>query len=118
MVWFSYHGGHSGAFCRHAKDSLEQIVERAIEAGFTHYGLSEHCPRYRVEDLLPDETDLTPADLVASFRAYAAEAFALRERFEGRIELIVGFETERLPPDGWHARMLELRASAPFEYVI
>jgi histidinol-phosphatase (PHP family) len=118
MVWFSYHGGHSGAYCRHAKDSLEQVVERAVAAGFTHYGLSEHCPRYRAEDLFADEADLTPADLLASFRAYAAEAFALRERFADRIQLLVGFETERLPPDGWHARMLELRASAPFEYVI
>jgi hypothetical protein len=47
MVWFSYHGGHSGEFCAHAKSSLEEVVDTAIARGFIHYGLSEHCPRYR-----------------------------------------------------------------------
>ena len=118
MPWFSYHGGHSGSFCRHAKDELSAVVETAIARGFTHYGLSEHCPRDRPQDLYPDERDLGPADLAAAFQAYTAEAFALRERYRDRLQLIVGFETERLPPDGWAARMQELRASAPFEYVI
>src|SRR5438105_7706030 len=63
MPWFSYHGGHSGQFCRHAKGELEAVVERAIATGFTHYGLSEHCPRYRSEDLFPGEEDLGPAGL-------------------------------------------------------
>lgn len=44
MVWFSYHGGHSGEFCAHATSTLEEVVDTAIERGFTHYGLSEHCP--------------------------------------------------------------------------
>jgi len=30
---------------------LNQMVQRAIEVGFTHFGLSEHMPRYREEDL-------------------------------------------------------------------
>lgn len=120
MVWFSYHGGHSGEFCGHAKGKLEPVVQRAIEAGFTHYGLSEHCPRFRDQDLYGEEraAGMTPASLLAAFRAYAAEAFALRERYADRIEILVGFETERLPPGDWAARMRELRALAPFEYVI
>jgi histidinol phosphatase-like PHP family hydrolase len=44
MSWFSFHGGHSGSFCRHAKDDLVDVVERAIALGVTHYGLSEHAP--------------------------------------------------------------------------
>lgn len=28
---------------------------RAIDLGFTTYGLSEHAPRYRSEDLFPEE---------------------------------------------------------------
>jgi histidinol-phosphatase (PHP family) len=118
MPWFSYHGGHSGGFCRHAKDDLAAVVETAIARGFTHYGLSEHCPRDRAQDLYPEERDLGPDGLAAAFAAYTREAFALRERYADRIELIVGFETERLPPDGWAARMRGLRASAPFEYVV
>lgn len=118
VAWFSYHGGHSGQYCRHAKGTLQPVVERAIEAGFTHYGLSEHCPRYRAQDLYGDESDLSPTDLFSMFRAYADEAFALRERYADRIQVIVGFETERLPPESWSQRMAELRALAPFEYIV
>ena len=118
MVWFSYHGGHSGAFCRHAKDSLEEVVARAIAAGFTHYGLSEHAPRFRAEDIFPDETDLGPDGLQAAFRRYADEAFRLRDAYRDRISLLVGFETERLPPADWQTRMREIRDSAPFDYVV
>lgn len=118
MVWFSFHGGHSGEFCRHAKDSLEAVVERAVAAGFTHYGLSEHAPRFRAEDLFPDEQDLGPEGLVALFRKYAGEAARLRDAYRDRIALFVGFETERLPPGDWATHMREIRASAPFDFVV
>ena len=118
MPWFSYHGGHSGQFCRHAKDELQAVIERAIEAGFTHYGLSEHCPRYRREDLYVEEADLDTEALVATFGRYVQHAFALRERYADRIQILVGFETERLPPEGWAACMQQIRQSAPFEYIV
>src|SRR5258708_20586535 len=116
MPWFSFHGGPSGEFCRHAKDTLEAVVERAIAAGFTHYGLSEHAPRFRHEDMMSEEADLQPADLVATFRRYATAARTMQRRFAGRIELFVGFETERLPPVGWAQRMAELRPE--FDYIV
>ena len=118
MVWFSYHGGHSGEFCRHAKDSLADVVERAIAAGFSHYGLSEHAPRFRTEDVFPDETDLGPDGLQAVFHKYAQEAVRLRDAYRDRISLLVGFETERLPPGDWARRMRDIRASAPFDYIV
>lgn len=118
MPWFSYHGGHSGQFCRHAKGELEAVVERAIAAGFSHYGLSEHCPRYRDEDLFPGEEDLGPAGLLDAFEAYAREARALRERVGDRIQLLVGFETERLPPEDWAARMRDLRERVAPDYIV
>lgn len=118
MPWFSYHGGHSGEFCRHAKGELEAVVVRAIEAGFTHYGLSEHAPRYRTEDLFPGEEDLGPQGLITTFNAYTQQARALRERFGDRIDLLVGFETERLPPGDWAARMLLLREQVRPDYIV
>jgi histidinol-phosphatase (PHP family) len=118
MPWFSYHSGHSGEFCRHAKGELRAVIERAIALGFTHYGLSEHCPRYRQEDLFGDEVDFGAEALSTAFAGYVKQAFALREQYAGQIELLVGFETERLPPDDWAARMKQLRASAPFEYMV
>jgi len=118
MPWFSYHGGHSGQFCRHAKGQLQAVVERAVEAGFTHYGLSEHCPRYRKEDLLVGEEDLTPDDLLHTFEGYAQHARELRERVRGKLDLLVGFETERLPPDRWRERMGELRGRFKPDYIV
>jgi histidinol-phosphatase (PHP family) len=108
VPWFSYHSGHSGEFCRHAKGELQAVVEAAIARGFTHYGLSEHCPRDRVQDLYPEELALGPDALAAAFSAYVAKALSLRDRFGDRIELLVGFETERLPPDSWVQRMTAL----------
>ncbi|CAG8665158.1 24188_t:CDS:10 [Gigaspora margarita] len=51
---FSHHS-HSGQFCEHAKGNLEEIVKEAIKKKFLVYGLSEHCPRYRIQDLYPEE---------------------------------------------------------------
>lgn len=118
MPWFSYHGGHSGQFCRHAKGELDAVVERAITAGFTHYGLSEHCPRYRAEDLFPGEEDLGPSGLIEAFEAYTAHARGLQERVRGRLDLLVGFESERLPPDNWRETMRELRARIAPDYIV
>jgi histidinol-phosphatase (PHP family) len=118
MPWFSYHGGHSGQFCRHAKGELERVVERAIELGFTQYGLSEHCPRYRTEDLFPGEEDLSPTDLGRMFDAYAEHARELQQRVKGRLDLLVGFETERLPPGDWLQRMQGLRTRFAPDYIV
>jgi len=118
MVWFSYHGGHSGEFCGHAKGQLAAVVSAAVEAGFSTYGLSEHAPRYRHEHLYPEERHLTPDDLVALFRRYVQTALELRDRHEKDLELLIGFETEALPVEGWADTMRQLRSSAPFDYIV
>ncbi|MEM9487993.1 MAG: histidinol-phosphatase HisJ family protein, partial [Myxococcota bacterium] len=119
MPWFSYHGGHSGQFCRHAKGQLADVVARAAAAGFTTYGLSEHCARNRLEDRYPDELDLSPADLHRMFADYVATASRLADEWHDRLEVLVGFETEVLPPASWAAAMDELRASLPrCDYII
>jgi histidinol-phosphatase (PHP family) len=119
VPWFSYHGGHSGEFSRHAAGCLEDVVRSAVEAGFSIYGLSEHAPRYRVEDLFPDEADLRVEDLARMFESYVVRALELRERYADRIELLVGFESEVLPEPGWAEQMRELRRRHPeFDYLV
>ena len=51
---FSHHS-HSGQFCLHAQDTLEQMIEAAIAKGMIVFSLTEHMPRDRVEDLYPEE---------------------------------------------------------------
>lgn len=118
MAWFSYHGGHSGEFCRHASGTLREVLQSACERGFSTYGVSEHAPRLRPEDLYPDERDLDPADLARTFDAYVACASRLRSELEGRLDVLVGFETEMVPPEGWLDSMNALRANASFDYVV
>lgn len=118
MPWFSYHGGHSGQFCAHAKGSLEDVVLAAIRRGFTHYGLSEHCPRDFPEHLYPDELELGTSGLQQRFDDYMAEARRLQIKYDGQIELLVGFETERLPSDGWARRMQELRTRYQADFIV
>ena len=51
---FSHHS-HSGQFCKHASGTLEEVVLEAIRQKFRVYGLTEHVPRYREQDLYPEE---------------------------------------------------------------
>ena len=118
MAWFSFHGGHSGEFCCHAQGRLEDVLEAAVRAGFSSYGVSEHAPKQRDADLYEDEAGLTAADTQDRFRAYAACAFELRDAFADRLEVLVGFETDAVPPDRYGEWMASLRAQAPFDYVV
>ena len=51
---FSLHS-HSGQFCKHAAGTLEEVVREVVDQGFEVYGLTEHVPRYRQQDLYPEE---------------------------------------------------------------
>ena len=52
------HHSHSGQFCKHAVGTLEEVVQEAIRQGFEVFGLTEHVPRYREEDLYPEEIEV------------------------------------------------------------
>ncbi|TIA91267.1 hypothetical protein E3P99_01166 [Wallemia hederae] len=90
---FSHHS-HSGEFCRHAKGTLDQVVRSAVDKQFRLFGLSEHAPRYRTEDLYPEENDMLPQDTTNVFAEYVTEAHRLKEAYRSQIALLVGLETD------------------------
>lgn len=92
----SFHGGHSGDYCDHAEGKLEAVVQQAIALGFTHYGLSEHMPRWRENDLYPEERQKgrSPQQLMTMFANYIEEARHLQKKYESQIHILVGMETE------------------------
>ncbi|POY74535.1 hypothetical protein BMF94_2295 [Rhodotorula taiwanensis] len=94
------HHSHSGQFCRHAKGTLEEVVQKAIRQGFSTFGLSEHVPRYDKEHFYPEEADLSPQDLADTFEAYLVEAHRLKKLYADRIQLLVGLETEYIDDAG------------------
>ncbi|KAJ3156765.1 histidinolphosphatase [Geranomyces michiganensis] len=108
---------HSGQHCLHAKGKLEEVVIRAIELGFETYGLSEHVPRSRKQDLYPEEAQLTCTDLMRTFQQYAVEARRLQLKYAASISLLVGAETELI-----HSTSLDeldqLRAAVPLDYLV
>ncbi|KAI8621427.1 Polymerase/histidinol phosphatase-like protein [Chytriomyces sp. MP71] len=87
---------HSGQYCKHAKGTLREVVETAVRLGFVAYGLSEHMPRTRDQDLYPEEVELgmAPADTSSQYLSFLAEARSLQSEYADRISLLVGMETE------------------------
>ncbi|KAJ3719197.1 Polymerase/histidinol phosphatase-like protein [Lentinula raphanica] len=88
------HHSHSGEFCRHAAGKLEDVVLEAIRSGFEVYGLTEHVPRYRIEDLYPEESGIDLQTLHDQFDAFIHEAHRLKTRYASQITLLIGLETE------------------------
>ena len=92
----SLHGGHSGQYCNHAKDLLEDIILRYIELGFTKVGITEHVPPINDHFLYPDEKvlNLTVDDLQKRFKDYFKNLKNLKKKYSSKIKIFVGMETE------------------------
>lgn len=95
-AYVSVHGGHSGQFCKHAENSLEEIVLRYIELGFAWVAITEHCPPPTLELMYPDEREagMTPASRLSQFADYMAECRRLQEKYRASIEIFAAMEIE------------------------
>ncbi len=51
----SVHGGHSGQYCCHAQDTLDQVVAAYAAADFDWVVISEHIPPHNDAFVYPDE---------------------------------------------------------------
>lgn len=94
--YVSVHGGHSGQFCNHATDALEEIVKKYIEKGFTWVGITEHAPAISEDLLYPDQkaAGLTPEFLFERFARYMQECRRLQQKYGTEIRIYAGMEIE------------------------
>ncbi len=94
--YVSVHGGHSGQFCHHAKDMLEEIVQKYISLGYDWVGITEHVPGISEELLYPDQkaAQLTPDFLLERFARYMKECRRLQEKYRDQITLFAAMESE------------------------
>lgn len=118
MKRISLHGGHSGQFCDHARDTLAEIVAAYHAAGFECVGLTEHMPPLNDAWLYPDEVELgrTAVWMQERFGRYVAEARRLEREYAGRMRILVGMESEWYPGCGeWVAK---LRKEYSLDYVV
>jgi histidinol-phosphatase (PHP family) len=92
----SLHGGHSGEFCCHANDKLEEIICAYIQRGFKTVGITEHMPPASPKLVYPDEIKrgLTIQDLHERFARYTKEVNRLKTAYKSDIQIYLGMETE------------------------
>ena len=118
MRKISLHGGHSGQYCDHARDTLAQIVDAYHDAGFACVGLTEHMPPFDDAWLYPDEAELGRAAkwMPARFANYVAEARSLQPAYANRMHILVGMESEWYP--GCADWVRNLRRHHELDYVV
>lgn len=92
----SVHGGHSGQFCNHATDSLEEIILEYIRQGYSWVGITEHTPAISHELLYPGQiaAGLTPEFLFERFGRYMVECRRLQDKYKDQITVIPAMEIE------------------------
>jgi len=94
--YVSVHGGHSGQFCHHATDTLEEIIQAYIQHGFAWVGITEHAPGRTQELLYPDQkaAGLTPEFLLERFGRYMRECRRLQEKYGAKLPIFAAMEIE------------------------
>ncbi|KAL1588215.1 hypothetical protein WHR41_02906 [Cladosporium halotolerans] len=94
---FSHHS-HSGQFCGHAANTLEEVVQSALSKGMSTFCLTEHMPR-EAADFYPEEVDHhDEASLAKLYDDFYVEARRLQKAYASQIQLFVGFEGEWIRP--------------------
>lgn len=92
----SIHGGHSGEFCCHAKDSLREVIEEYVMQGFLWVGITEHIPPPSDGFVYPieEKAGFTATELYDRFSMYMETVKGFQKEYSSDLEILVGFETE------------------------
>lgn len=114
---FSHHS-HSGQFCGHAENTLEEVVKEAIKKKMTVFALTEHMPREHT-DLYPEEIEqaCTQEELRINFDDYYHEARRLQNKYSAKIKILVGMEIDWIR-DSSYSWVQALLAKYPLELFI
>lgn len=106
-----YHTHH--ARCGHAVGSLEDYVKRGIEIGLGQIGLSDHMPLLHVD---PASYYPEMAMPMEELPRYVEEAFALKAKYAGQIDVRVGLEGDYI--EGCEEAIERIVTAYPWDYVI
>lgn len=107
----SLHGGHSGQFCCHASDNLEDVVRKYIRLGFRQVGITEHIPPPNDRFRYPDEIEqgFSKDDLLERFCDYFGTLDRLKKKYGKQIRIYAGMETETVTGYKDHVSLLVSR---------
>ncbi|MWC30856.1 histidinol-phosphatase HisJ [Paenibacillus sp. MMS18-CY102] len=106
-----YHTHHER--CGHAVGKLEEYVKQGIAIGLHQIGLSDHMPLLHVN---PDEYYPEMAMPMAELPRYVEEAFSLKEKYKGQIDVRVGLEGDYI--EGSEEKIEAIINAYPWDYVI
>ncbi|KAL8829727.1 MAG: hypothetical protein Q9170_006046 [Blastenia crenularia] len=93
------HHSHSGQYCAHARDNLEDVIKAAIEKNMQIFALTEHMPREQ-RDLYPEEIEAgySETKLFGIFSDYYSEALKLQRAYATRLNILIGTEIDWIRP--------------------
>ncbi|MBW5447357.1 histidinol-phosphatase HisJ family protein [Cohnella sp. CFH 77786] len=108
---FDLHTHHER--CGHAEGNIEAYIRAAMDAGLTAIGISDHSPYFAKAE---DHPHPGIAMAKSEFSRYVEEVLRLKEKYGGRIEVLLGVES-----DFFRDEIDEYRAAYepyPFDYII
>lgn len=99
--------------CGHAQDHIRDYIEAAIDKQLDVIGISDHSPYFGLEE---DQAFPGIAMAKSEFANYIDEVLQLKKEYEGKIEVLLGLESDYFPEhlDVYKARY----APYPFDYMI
>lgn len=108
---FDLHTHHER--CGHAEGNIEAYIRAAIERGLSVIGISDHSPYFGKEE---DHPSPKVAMAKSEFPRYVREVLELKKKYEGKIDVLLGVESDFFPE---HAGLYrKIYAQYPFDYII
>jgi len=99
--------------CGHAEGEIEDYIRAAIDGGLTAIGISDHSPYFFREE---DHAQPGIAMAKSEFARYVEEVLRLKEKYRGRIEVLLGVESDFFPE---HIELYRsIYAQYSFDYII
>ncbi|MBD2872131.1 histidinol-phosphatase [Paenibacillus arenilitoris] len=99
--------------CGHADGSIEDYIVAGIDAGLQVIGISDHSPYFYHEE---DQPSPGIAMARSEFANYVNEVLRLKQKYEGRIEVLLGMESDFFPEYAESYR--KAYVGVPFDYLI
>lgn len=108
---FDLHTHHNR--CGHARGEIRDYIEAAISCGLQAIGISDHSPYFGEK---ADQAFPKIAMAKSEFPVYVAEVLRLKQEYEGRIDVLLGVESDFFPD---HAEIYrKMYEPYPFDYII
>lgn len=108
---FDLHTHHDR--CGHARGVIQDYIEAAIKRELKVIGISDHSPYFGEEE---DQAQPKIAMAKSEFPRYIQEVLRLKEEYQGKIEVLLGVESDFFPQ---HAELYRKQYEPyPFDYII